>query len=215
MKNSLINKMILGALMALSMALTACNKKEAGSAVRVAGRGGSVVTAATCASGQTAVGRIYEPEPAYRPYFEPAVKIFLSTTMAQSQFGTIDPLGQGSNGVFLTPSLKFDSAGNIVVIDSSILIAVVDSRAILEKDTVKPYEVQFKTAYSGNLNRNTREFTVVFSDQFGWIRLSGKYNDSYASGEVSFQNWSSVDGSPINTTYRMGTFYVPTCGLLK
>ncbi|MFM6927241.1 MAG: hypothetical protein ACKOX6_02190 [Bdellovibrio sp.] len=215
MKRSITNKMILGALMVLSMALTACNKKEAGSAVRVAGRGGSVVTSATCPSGQMATGRIYDPSNSGS--FESVVKIFVSATIAGSSFGTIDGSGAGEKGVFLTPSLQFDSAGNIVKTNSSILVKIVDSLVGTQSGdhTIQPYEIQFTNAYSGTINKASRTFNVTFQDQYGYFQLSGSYDNSYASGAVIFQNYTSVDGSSTASAYRMGTFYVPTCGLLK
>ncbi|MGE5085367.1 MAG: hypothetical protein ACM3MG_03645 [Bacillota bacterium] len=215
MKRSLINKTVLGALMVLSMALTACGKKDAGSAVRVAGRGGSVVTSATCSSGQMATGRIYDPSNSGS--FESVVKIFVSATIAGSSFGTIDGSGSGTNGVFLTPSLQFDSAGNIVKTNSSILIKIVDSYVGMPSGdhTIQPYEIQFTNAYSGTIDKASRTFNVTFQDQYGYIQLSGSYDNSYASGTVNFQNYTSVDGSSTGSAYRMGTFYVPTCGLLK
>lgn len=215
MKNSLINKTVLSALMVLSMALTACNKKDEGSAVRVAGRGGSVVTSATCSSGQMATGRIYDPTNSGS--FESVVKVFLSATIAGSNFGRIDGTGTSNNGVFLTPSLQFDGTGNIVKTNSTMLIKIVDSLVGTQSGdhTIQPYEVQFTNAYSGTINKTSRTFNVTFQDQYGYIQLSGSYDNNYASGTVIFQNYTSVDGTATGSAYRMGTFYVPVCGLLK
>jgi hypothetical protein len=215
MKSSIFTKLALGAVMALSMGLAACAKKGESSA-RVAARGGELTTSSTCSTGASAVGRIYSTTNASS--FESAVKIFVSTTLPGTSFGSIDATGQSSNGVFLTMNLRFDASGNIDKTSSKVLVQIRDSFVgQIDPETKKEipaYEVQFTSAYAGNVNKNTKAFTVTFQDSLGWIAFSGTYDASNAWGTVYFQNYSSVDGSSLNQQ-TMGSFWVPSCGLFN
>lgn len=204
MNTSFFSKTALGALVALSLGLTACAKKG-DSAVRVAGRGGSVTTSATCSTGQSAVGSISSTDA--------ALKSFVSATLPGNSFGTITSAGAG---IDLTLGLKFDSSGTLVKDQSSILIAIRDSLVGTQPGdhVIEPYEIQFTNAYSGTLNQNARSFTIVFQDTLGWIQLQGTYDGTTARGNVTFQNYSSVDGHSLQAS-TLGTFTVPVCGLFK
>ncbi len=215
MKSSIFTKFALGAVMALSMGLAACAKKG-DSSVRVAGRGGEVTTNSTCTTGASAIGRIYSTSNAAA--FEKAVKIFVSTTLPGTSFGSIDATGQSSNGVFVTMNLRFDASGNIDKTSSKVLVQIRDSFVgQIDPETKKEipaYEVQFTSAYAGSVNKSNRTFTVTFQDNLGWIAFSGSYDASNAFGTVYFQNYSSVDNSPL-TQQTMGSFWVPSCGLFN
>jgi hypothetical protein len=215
MKTSILTKLALGAVMAMSMGMAACAKKGE-SSVRVAKRGGEITTSSTCSTGSSAIGRVYNTSNATA--FESAVKIFVSTTLPGTSFGDIDATGQSSNGVFLTMNLKFNSAGQIDKTASKVLVQIKDSLVgITDKATGKeipPYEVQFTSAYAGTLNQSAKTFTVTFQDNLGWIAFSGYYDNTNAWGTVYFQNYSSVDGSSL-AQQTMGSFWVPSCGLFN
>ncbi|WP_413581671.1 hypothetical protein [Bdellovibrio sp. HCB288] len=215
MKTSVLSKLTLGLVMALAMGLSACAKKG-DSAVRVAKRGGEITTSSTCSTGASSIGRIYYPS--NQSAFEAAVKSFVSTNLPGSAFGSIDASGSAANGVFLTMNLRFDSAGQIDKANSKVLVQIRDSLVgTIDSATQKEipaYEVQFTSAYNGVLNKSTRKFTVTFEDQYGWIGFDGYYDNNNAYGTVYFKNYSSVDGSSLQQQ-TMGSFWVPTCGLLN
>ncbi|WP_413557166.1 hypothetical protein [Bdellovibrio sp. HCB209] len=211
MKSSIFTKLALGAVMAMSLGMAACAKKGE-SSVRVAGRGGNVTTSSTCSTGASAVGRIY----GNGNNFEQMVKIFVSTTLPGTSFGTIDSTGKTSNGVFLTANLRFDANGKVDKTSSKMLIQIRDS-FVGQMDNgkeIQPYEVQFTSAYDGTLNKNNRTFTITFQDELGWIALSGTYDNTNAWGTVYFQNYKTVDGSS-TAQQTMGSFWVPSCGLFN
>ncbi|UYL07978.1 hypothetical protein B9G69_013080 [Bdellovibrio sp. SKB1291214] len=215
MKTSILTKLALGAVMALSMGLAACAKKGE-SSVRVAKRGGEITTSSTCSTGASSVGRIYNQS--NQAAFESAVKIFVSTTLPGTSFGSIDASGQSANGVFLTMNLRFDSSGKIDKSASKVLVQIKDS-FVGQVDSatgkeIPAYEVQFVTAYAGTLNKSARTFNVTFQDNLGWIAFSGTYDNNNAWGNVYFQNYSSVDGSSL-AQQTMGSFWVPSCGLFN
>ncbi|QDK45690.1 hypothetical protein DOM22_11300 [Bdellovibrio sp. ZAP7] len=216
MKSSIFTKLALGAVMALSMGLAACAKKGE-SSVRVAGRGGEVTTNSTCTTGASAIGRIYDKSSTANS-FESKVKIFVSTTLPGTSFGNIDATGSQANGVFVTMNLRFDASGQIDKTSSKVLVQIRDS-LVGTKDgetgkEIPPYEVQFTTAYAGSVNKANKTFTVTFQDSLGWIAFTGSYDATNAFGTVYFQNYSSVDNSPL-TQQTMGSFWVPSCGLFN
>ncbi|MDG0818211.1 hypothetical protein [Bdellovibrio svalbardensis] len=209
MKQSILSKMILGALLAGSLGMTACAKKD-DSTVRVAGRGGAVTSGggsvtpentATCSNGQTGTGTLQATNE--------AILALVSATISPESF-------QGICKKNFSASLKFDSSGNVVSSGSSILIQIVDALVgqVYQGKTIQAYEIQFANAVSGMYNRNTGSFQVTFADSYGSFVISGQVNGANATGSVYFQNNVAVAGySPVGGT--LGTFTIPTAVLIK
>ena len=139
MKQSFFSKLILTAVMALSLGLAACAKKG-DSSVRVAGRGGVVANGttnnATCNNGSQ--GNV-----TFTPANSQMVLTFVSATIDPASFGSICRVNMTSN-------LSFDSNGYLQA-GSSLLLQVVDSYVGTQYNghTIQPYEIQFANAVSG------------------------------------------------------------------
>lgn len=218
MKQTILSKMILGALLAGSLGMTACAKKD-GSSVRVAGRGGVVSSGnggaptpgntATCSNGQAGTGTLQADS-------VEAVKGLVSATISPQSFGNICRVN-------FSASLKFDSAGAIVGSGSTILLQIVDDwvgQKTNDGKVIQAYEIQFSNANSGVLNRSTGTVQAVFSDSYGSFLISGQVSGSTVNGKVYFNNKVAVDGySPMpgnNTDWvPLGSFSSPTATMIK
>lgn len=212
MKQSIFTKMIFGAIMALSLGMTACAKKD-GSSVRVAARGGAVNAnsapsdAASCNNSVAGTGQLNASSN--------AVLALVSATISPQSFGTICRTN-------FSAALKFDSSGNIVSSGSTVFIQIVDSwvgQATTEGKTIKPYEIQFSNASSGVYNRSSGGFQAVFTDEYGSFAITGTVSGATATGTVLFNNKVAVSGySPVpgdNSWATLGTFSIPTSALMK
>lgn len=218
------NTIILGVLTGSFLGLSACAKNE-GSAVRVAGRQGTVNSGVTpqgshqCTSGQTTTGKIFDTSgDSFR--FESQVKSFVSATMNPQEFGTISGVITDKTGVDMVASFTFDSSGQLVTSQSAVLIKIFDSYVgqTYNGETVPPYTIQFSTANSGSIDRANRQFTVKFVDSYGEIVFQGRYDNSSANGvaegTVSYTNYTAVSGfSPASGT--LGSFRSYTCALIS
>lgn len=217
MKTSFFNKSVMGMLVVAALALSACGKKDSSSSVRVAGRDANGVQQNipnTCTSGQSTVGKIFDPYASSQ--FETQVKNFVSATLDPQLLGSISGNINDKTGVDFIGSFQFDSAGQLVASNSTVVIKVFDSYAnqTYGGQVIQPYIVQFNAAYSGSIDRNTRQFTVVFKDDYGAIEFRGSYaNGQTAEGTVRFENYKSVSGSPMSGT--LGNFRVYSCALIK
>ncbi|MBO9668376.1 MAG: hypothetical protein J7501_16375 [Bdellovibrio sp.] len=205
MNQSIFTKTILGALLMISMGLTACAKKDS-AAAKVAGRGGSITTSATCSSGQAATGYVTSSN------LEQATKILVTATLPASSFGRIQ-----QDGVKMTLNLKANSAGQVSTA-ASVLFEITDS-FVGQTDNgkvIQPYNIELKSVVSGSVNTSSRTFNVVFQDEYGVMQIQGSYNNSLATGAVVFQNYKSVDTSvAANQVVTLGTFKIPSCSLFN
>lgn len=209
MKQSILSKMLFGSLVAVSVMMTACAKQD-GSSVRVANRGGAIVSGgsstlptntATCSNGQAGTGTLSTTTN--------AVLALVSATISPQSFGNICKVN-------FSAVLQFDSAGNIVPSGSTVLIQIVDDWVgqVLNGKTIAPYEIEFTNAASGVYNRASGAFQATFSDAYGSFILTGTVSGATATGSVYFQNTVAVDGySPVGG--QLGTFTIPTATLMK
>ncbi len=209
MKQSIFSKILLGAILAGSLGMTACAKKD-GSSVRVAGRGGVVTSGngtttpgntATCSNGQTGTGSLQASNS--------AILALVSATISPESF-------QGICRTNFSATLKFDSSGNVVSSGSTILIQIVDQLVgtVYQGKTIQAYEIQFANAASGMYNRNAGSFQVTFADSYGSFVIAGQVNGATATGTVYFNNTVAVDGyQPVGGT--LGTFSIPTATLIQ
>ncbi|KYG65391.1 hypothetical protein AZI87_12650 [Bdellovibrio bacteriovorus] len=218
MKTSFFNKSVMGILVLVALSLSACAKKES-SATRVAGRSNTPAVTQpnavnSCGNASMNVGKIYDYYNSGS--FESQVKSFISATLDPQTLGTISGNINDKTGIDFFGAFKFDSSGNLVAGSSTVLIKIFDSYAgqSYNGQVIQPYQVEFSAAASGTINRNTRQFTVKFSDSYGDIVFQGQYDGTLAQGNVTYQNRTAVNGySPASGT--LGQFKAYTCALIQ
>ncbi|HWU42940.1 MAG TPA: hypothetical protein VN132_05860 [Bdellovibrio sp.] len=210
MKQTILSKTLLAALVSASLLMTACAKKDDSSGVRIANRGGAVASggtstlpnnSATCSNGQTGTGSLSTDTN--------SILALVSATIAPTSFGNICKVN-------FSASLKYDASGNIIPGGSAILIQIVDDWVgqVYNGKTLQPYEIQFTQAVSGNYDRGSGSFQAVFQDSYGSFTMSGQVSGATASGTVSFQNTVAVAGySPVGG--QLGNFSISTAVLMK
>lgn len=209
MKQSILSKMFLGAVLALSLGMAACAKKDGGS-VRTAPRGGlvqnNVPNNATCTSG-TGTGTLQVTD-------VNSVMDLVSATISPTSFSNVCKVN-------FSAAFKFDSAGNIVNSSSSVLFQIVDGWVgqVVDGKTIAPYEIQFANAYSGSYNRSTGIVQAIFVDNYGGLLVYGQVNGANVTGTVYFYNNTAVSGytptSGLNQWATLGQFSIPAATLIK
>lgn len=218
MNQSFFNKSVMGILVLMALSLSACGKKDDGSAVRVAGRGNTVATNSVVPNncGNTAMnwGKIYDPDASAQ--FENQVKSFVSATLDPQSLGTISGNINDKTGIDFRGTFQFDSQGKLVTTASSVTIKIFDSyvNQVYNGQTIQPYVVEFTAAAEGMINRTTRQFQVRFKDSYGEIVFQGQVNNSTVEGTVYYQNYTAVAGYQA-TSGTLGSFKAYTCSLIK
>jgi hypothetical protein len=141
---------------------------------------------------------------------------FVSSTMDSSQLGTVSGNLSDATGVrfwgHVETSSGFNPNGstNSTIRSTNAILRVViwDSYAgqvDSNGNLVPEYPVDMRTV-QGEVNGNTAR--IRFSDQYGWIELSGTFDAQYFTGTAWFDN----NGGAAN---YLGVFYVSTCGFFK
>lgn len=222
MTYSYFKKSMMGVLVLAALSLLGCAKNNS-SGVRIAGRGAGAVPTTpaqqqglpnSCSNSQMEIGKIFDPYSS--PQFESQVKGFVSATMDPQEFGTISGNIYDSTGIDFKGSFQFDSQGNLISESSSLWIKIVDSyvKQTYNGELVQPFIVEFVAANSGIIDRNTRQFKVIFKDNFGEIIFVGRYDNQIAEGEVSYVNNTAVAGYQ-PASGKLGSFRAYSCGLIK
>jgi hypothetical protein len=220
MKTSFFKKSVMGTVLLAMLTLASCAKKD-DSSTRSATRAGNGIapssTTNSCSNPTTmAWGKIYDPNNSNSTSFESQVKDFVSATLDPESFGTISGNINDRTGLDINLSLPFDSSGNLIIASAEISIKIVDSFVgqNYQGTVVAPYYVTFSQAKSGSYNRNTRQVTAVFEDEYGSITISGSTDgQQYVTGTVSYQNYKSVVGTAKAGT--LGAFKTYTCATIK
>lgn len=180
----------------------------------VAGNG---VIQNNCQAGQSSLGAIYDStgySNGSTQSFEERVKLFLSATVVSSEIGTISNGYNDSTGVRFQGAIKLDSTGRVVLNQSKIAIKVYDS-FVAQDSSISPIPVNINAASSGQFNLQTGVGYVVFKDQYGEIRLEGKIDSQYFSGNVSYTNLQTVNEGASAAAGYLGQFYIASCGMIQ
>lgn len=221
MDNSFFKKSMMGVLALAALTLSACAKSNS-SDVRVAGRGIDPLVAAqqqqgtqnACSNAQMAWGKIFDPYASSQ--FESQVKSFVSATLDPQSLGTISGNIADKTGIDFQGSFQFDSQGKLIPASSTVLIKIFDSYVgqTYNGQSVQPYIVEFKAANSGFVDRNTRQFEAKFSDNYGDIVFSGRYDNQTVEGTVTYVNNTAIAGYQ-KASGTLGSFKAYTCALIK
>lgn len=211
MKTSFLSKSVFAALL-MALALSGCAKKES-AGVRMAGRGGATNNTSgvnpaspykgdvTCTTGAPGTGTLYTSE-------EEVLRL-ISATLNPDTF-------EGICKANFSATLKFDANGAVVKSGSAIFIQIVDSLVgqVSEGQQIKPYEINFTNAVSGQFDRNSNSFEVIFEDSFGTFDIQGRVVGNEAQGTVHFENKTRFDnGTPESGT--LGSFRMPLSSIQK
>jgi len=155
--------------------------------------------------------------------FENQVKALLSATTDPSSVSTVSPLpnASGGTGVGFTGVIKLDAAGNVVGAQSQIKITVYDGIWYMNQTANNLIILNFDPAsttnpatLSGQFNTQTGDGVLSLKDKYGEVRFQGKIDAQNFSGQVSFQNTTSViGGSPAIGT--LGQFSIQRCAILQ
>ncbi len=215
-------------LMALAtVLLVACNQKKdpkvsAVPATTVGVNARNPVDVATltaaCSQNQFPIGTIYDTGSQQVSLYnsgsyEDRVKSFLSATVNPQDVGQISSAQWENTGVRFQGTIKLDTAGNVVLAQSKIIIKVYDS-LLFQSSTAKPIPVSIDTASAGNFNISTGTGFVVFKDQYGEVRLDGRFDAQNFSGTVSYKNYVSFDnGTPAQG--QLGQFLIARCAIFQ
>lgn len=171
--------------------------------------------ATSCGSSTQAVGRVYDDgSSSASGTFEARVKGLLSATVDPQYFGTIsgDP-SNAQTGVTIEGQLRYDSAGNVTLSQTTLKLSVLDSfvgQTDTTGTTISAYPINFSAASSGTVNLATKTFTVLFKDNYGEITLTGTIGGSTTTGTVSYKNYVSYNGGTVSSG-TLGAFQIPTC----
>lgn len=179
-----------------------------------------------CPQGVSGIGSIWDSggtaESLYTSSgsFEDRVKALLSASIAASGVGQISGLESDSTGLRFQGVVKLDAAGNVVAANSKMLIKVYDS-FVGQPDSngvkSEPIKIDFissKAQISGQINMQTGQGYVSFSDSYGEVRFEGRLDAQFFTGLVKFQNAKNVnEGAPAGDT--LGQFKVARCGIIQ
>lgn len=200
--------------------LAACSPQK--SAVKANVANGASATVAGVVTGQCSgvnsnnVGTIYDNQNSYN--FENQVKGFLSATVLPSYIGTISAQSNASTGVRFSGLIKLDASGNVLPDQTQLKITIYDSVWLANQTSANLIEISFLknkgSTISGQFNLATGDGYLSVSDQYGEVRFEGKIDAQNFSGNVRYQNTTSVmGGAPASGT--LGQFIIQRCGILQ
>ena len=152
---------------------------------------------------QQSVGRIFVNSQ-YAQEFNGFFAALISATLDPKDLGYIDP----QNGVRFKGYVEIDAFGRGLVGSSRIQIEIHDSFTgqMDQGQKIQPILIDVPLV-SGNAYNGVAE--LVFQDQHGWIRLSGRFkNGQNFTGELSFANQNGREGSGVS-------FVISTCGFFR
>lgn len=174
---------------------------------------------AQCAAGtqQGLVGSIYDSS-AQSMNFESRVKGLLSAYLKPSEVGNISAGQADSTGVRFNGTVKLDSNGAVIAAQTNVTITIYDSIWLTNQTADNLIEMKFNTAkasvISGQFNTSTGTGFISLKDNYGEVRFEGTIDAQKLSGNVTFQNLTTVvGGSPASGT--LGQFWVNRCAFLQ
>jgi len=226
----------------LSLIVSSCGSNSSSSGRSAVTRNGNGVTTTntssglvttTCQQGQSTFGTIYEQSYSvqstqyiqYNSSFEDRVKGLLSVLINPSEVGSISGYDSDSTGVRFQGTIKLDASGNVVPAQTKLYIKVYDSYVLngaLDSSGQKysPIPISFDgksgQSVTGHINLQTGAGSVVFSDQYGNIRLDGQYDSSgLFRGTVSYTNTVTVVQGQSPSSGILGQFYIARCAFIQ
>lgn len=226
-----MKKIILSAIVLLG--LIACNNKQDNKRVNTVARvasgtttnangttnltTGSITT--SCPNTISPIGTIYgstssQPSLYDSGNFETNVKLFLSATVDPNEVGTISSNPSDNTGVRFQGIIKKDQNGNVTLNQSKIIIKVYDS-LLLQNSSLQAIPVEINGASSGQFNPSTGTGYIVFKDQYGEIRLEGRYDANSFSGTVSYVNYTTVIQNQSPASGQLGQFHIASCSIFQ
>ena len=178
------------------------------------GAGNDTVFQNQCASGQTAIGSIFDASSSYSPTFEQNIKSFLSATTLAADVGTISssPVDV-TTGVRFQAVIKLDQGGRVVLESSKIAIKIYDS--FVASQNIDPISVTINTASEGQFNLQTGVGSVTYKDSYGEIQLEGQVLNGFFKGSASYTNYKTVVENASASSGQMGQFAIATCGAIQ
>jgi hypothetical protein len=118
----------------------------------------------------------------------------------------------------------FDPTGatkrNLDLSKTSIRLIIWDSYAgqtDASGQVIPEYGVSFANAKSGSfINYASKTAVIIFEDDYGWVKFSGKFDANYFQGDVTYYNNDYVRSilAPNDGAWdgSLGKFYISTCG---
>ncbi len=207
----------------VSVLMVACNPKKnttVRSATGVRTTGSPIVGGLTntCTQGQFQIGTIYDsgnqqPDLYNSGTYEQRVKSFLSATVNPQEVGQISGAQWENTGVRFQGVIKLDAAGKVQLAASKLIIKVYDSY-VLQSTGVEPIPVSIEAASEGQFNPQTGVGYVVYKDQYGEVRLDGRYDAQNFSGTVSYRNYVSYNSST-PAQGQLGQFLIARCAIIQ
>ena len=152
------------------------------------------------------------------------LKYLISATENPSILGTVGVSSYSSasqssavvsSGVVLRGNVSVDNG--VISSDSEVKIEIYDSLVgslNSEGNYIEPIEI--KVAFKEG-TMDSKNFRLVFSDQYGSISLNGVFDAGYAtvSGALSFANTTNVDTTQPARSGTLGRFFINTCQLFR
>jgi hypothetical protein len=161
-------------------------------------------------------GEVYCPDSSQQDSFMQSVFDLVSSTMSPDLLGYVSCTHADTTGVRFKGYIEVDSSGNVVTSNSTLRLIVWDSEAGTQTSvgqTIPEYPIDFSRAQSGTVQGSHAD--LVFSDDYGDIRFSGNFDQTYFRGTMSFTNRRSFDNSTPRSGTFPGEFVVKTCGFFR
>ncbi len=230
---TMILKSFLALFVGSFLILSACAKKSntstnrSGTTLRgngIVGPNGGLNTSqlanTRCTDGSSGWGRLYDDGTLSGTAFRDAYANFLSAVMDPQYLGNLDGSSYSSStGVNMELKLKIVN-NQLDLSQTRFTMEINDSnvgQAGSDGQTMTAITVGYSNASSGqisNVNGNTGNFQLVFTDSYGTVNVTGNFNGTEARGNVTFTNTASYDSSSPRSG-KLGTFYMKSCGLFN
>ena len=205
------------ALVLLAFTLAGCQPKKDG-AVSVDNRGGMINPRGGPTGSMTGIQLrgVVQADPSYQQDFQSVVAEFLSASMDPQYLGQVSSVNQNGSGVWIggrvqvaSGSLRNVGGQTVPVNAGSLIVAVYDYWGPQQQQLPPIPPVNLRNV-QGQVNGNYAE--LIFSDDYGQVKMSGNYDQGYFQGEMQFRNLRRFDGSPASgEAFVLGNFKIPTC----
>lgn len=214
-----MQKIVVLVLVAFSM--TACQKNNSGSAP-IEARGG--VSRAGHYSDPAQVGLqlngVVFSEARYQEDFNHSVRDFLGASIPKEYIGYVSARAENNTGVFIGGQVDLANGQGLRSIVGSRMEITPSSRLVVavydywpNQSGVEPIPPVYFTSSSGYVSGNSAE--LMFRDSYGYVKLSGQFNDQVFAGTISYYNERNHDGSRQSQPRVLGNFELPTCQFFR
>lgn len=204
----------------VSILMVACNPKTDSKVTTVGTRNNlsANVFGNTCSQNQFPIGTIFDSGAQQVSLYstgayQDRVKAFLSATVNPQEVGQISSAQWDTTGVRFQGVIKLDPAGNVVLAASRIMIKVYDSY-LLQSTTAQPIPVSINAASEGHFDMQSGLGYVIFKDQYGEVRLDGRFDAQNFSGTFSYRNYVAFDNST-PAQGQLGQFLIARCAIIQ